>query len=237
MKESRVFSGDSVEEAIADGLAVLELEREQVEVEVLEEGSRGLLGIGARPARVLLTPVALPAAAPEPVVAVEMVAAPVKAPAQEDLAENARLVLMDLLRYMDLVAQVHAEQVEPADGEDDGSLVLDVRGTDADILVGRKGETLAALQHVVRLVVNRQLGKRINVVVDVNGYKQRQEHNLQRLARRMAEQAVKSGRRVVLEPMSAYERRIIHVALRSWPGVRTESEGVGRQRRVTIIPE
>jgi spoIIIJ-associated protein len=104
-------------------------------------------------------------------------------------------------------------------------------------LIGRKGETLAALQRIVRLIVGSRFARWVHLVVDVDGYKQRREESLRRLAGRMAEEAVRSGRTVVLEPMPPYERRIVHLALREDVDVRTQSVGTGNRRRVTIIPQ
>jgi len=229
MDQAEVFSGTDVEEAIAAGLAALGLARDEVEVEVLDEGSRGVLGIGSRPARVRLTPV--PPPAPEPAATT-----PPSPPEEPEPAEVARSVLAELLEHMGFTADIRLHRAEPASDEEEGPLVLDVYGPGVNALIGRKGETLAALQRIVRLIVGRRLTERMNLVVDVEAYKQRRERNLRRLAQRMAEQAVQSGRTVVLEPMPPYERRIVHLALRDSPLVRTESTGAGNRRRVTIIP-
>ncbi len=239
MEEKKVFAGSDVEAAVAAGLTALGLSREQVEVEVLDEGSRGMFGIGSRPARVRLTPSSPPEPslsppAPEP----ETVSQPAPAPPEEASAGEtiARSVLADLLERMGFDADIRVRRAEPAPGEEEGPLVLDVHGRGVDALVGRKGETLASLQRIVRLIVRQQSSDWVNLVVDVEGYKQHREANLRRLAERMAERAVNSGRKVVLEPMPAYERRIVHLALRERTDVHTESEGTGGHRRVTIIP-
>ncbi len=235
MEENLVFSGEDVEEAVAIGLAALGLTREQVEVEVLDEGSRGILGIGARPATVRLTPTPTPERESPAPVAVE--------PSVEEKAEEpnpadvARTVLSELLERLGFpTAEVRIRRAEPAADEEEGPLVLDVSGAGVDALIGRRGETLAALQRIVRLIVGRQLAYQANLVVDVDGFKRRRERNLRRLAERMAEKAVKNGQTVALEPMPPYERRIVHLALRDRSDVRTESVGAGRRRRVTIIP-
>ncbi|HIE38126.1 MAG TPA: single-stranded DNA-binding protein [Anaerolineae bacterium] len=233
MEEKAVFSGENVEEAIAAGLAALGLIREQVEIEILDEGSRGALGIGARPARVRLSPI--PAPAPQPTG--PPTPEPPTPPAEPDPTEVARGVLAELLERMGFAAGIHTHQAEPAPDEEEGPLVLDVRGPGVDALIGRRGETLAALQRIVRLIVGRRMAERVNLVVDVDGFKQRRERNLRRLATRMAERAAQSGQTVALEPMSAYERRIVHLALRDRTDVRTESVGTGYRRRVTIIPQ
>ena len=114
--------------------------------------------------------------------------------------------------------------------------MLDIKGRDLGILIGRRGETLRDLQFMTRLIVNRRLGYWPNIVVDVEGYKVRREEMLTGLALRMADKAVETQRTVILEPMSPYERRIIHIALSNHPQVTTESTGEGESRKVTILP-
>ena len=115
-------------------------------------------------------------------------------------------------------------------------MLLDVRGNDLDPLIGRQGETVAALQYIVRLILSKEFGHSVDVVVDVQGHKQRREEQLRRMARRMAEQAAERQRVMTLEPMPANERRLIHLELRDHPDVITESVGEGTHRKVTIIP-
>jgi spoIIIJ-associated protein len=103
-------------------------------------------------------------------------------------------------------------------------------------LIGRRGETLSALQYITRLIVGKELHKPIAVVIDVEGYRARREQQLRRLARRMAQQTIERGRTMSLEPMPANERRIIHIELREHSQVYTESVGEGEKRKVTIIP-
>ena len=122
--------------------------------------------------------------------------------------------------------------------EDDGSpyLNLDIQGEDLGILIGRRGETLANLQFLLRLMINQRLKTWKNIVIDVEQYKQRRIDQLTHLANRMAEQVATSGRPVSLEPMPANERRIIHIALRENPAVYTDSTGEGERRKITILP-
>jgi spoIIIJ-associated protein len=148
--------------------------------------------------------------------------------------ETARLVLLDLLRHMDIEAEVQASRGEP-DG-DVLPIILDVQGPDLGMLIGRKGETVSALQYIARLIIAKQVGHGVDLVVDVQGHKKRREEQLRRMAQRMAEQAVERGRTMTLEPMPANERRIIHLELRDHPRVTTESVGDGTQRKVTIVP-
>lgn len=115
--------------------------------------------------------------------------------------------------------------------------VIEISGEDLGVLIGPRGETLDSLQFLSRLMVAHKLHRRANFVVDVEGFRQRREQALTRLAERMADKARQRGEAISLEPMSAYERRIVHMALRNAPDVFTESTGEGKQRRVRIIPK
>ncbi len=149
----------------------------------------------------------------------------------------ARQSLEELLAKMKIAASVQARWGAPDEAGEDPSLLLDVLGDDLGALIGRKGETLAALQYIARLIISKQLNTSVNLMVDVEGYRQRREQQLRRMAQRMAEQALQRQRTLTLEPMPANERRIIHLELRDHPAVRTESVGEGDRRKVTIIPK
>lgn len=236
--------GEDVEAAIEEGLARLGVDRDVVEIEVLDDGSRGLFGLGAREARVRLTAKSETTPQQAPVAWAQPSDLPVAEPAPSVLQEEERVeveisqgVLLELLALMGMeTAQVDASWAEPAAGEKEPPLVLDVRGPGTDVLIGRRGKTMAALQHITRLVVGREVGSRVHLVIDVNGFKAHREKSLYRLAHRMAEQAMRTDRTVVLEPMPPHERRIIHLALRDHPNVTTESIGERDRRKVTIIP-
>ncbi len=242
MERAIEAAGADVEAAVASGLARLGVDRDAVEIEVLDEGSRGVFGLGGRAARVRLTPKLKTVPRPAPAVPSEPVAAPAAEPAEPAVAERgeaevAQGALLELLAFLGMdEAQVSVRRAEPAAGEGEPPLVLDVRGPGTDVLVGYRGETLAALQRITRLIVGREMAGRVRLVVDVDGFKARREQSLRRLAQRMAEQAVRTGRTAVLEPMSPYERRIVHIALREHPQVTTQSVGEGDRRKVTIIP-
>ncbi|MFQ6101446.1 MAG: RNA-binding cell elongation regulator Jag/EloR [Anaerolineae bacterium] len=236
-------TGADVEAAIAAGLARLEVDRDGVEIEVLDEGSRGVLGLGAREARVRLTPKLATMPRPAPAVPLEPVAPPATEPSvvesavQRNEATIAQGVLLELLALMGMEkVRVDVRRAEPTADEKEPPLVLNVYGPDVNALIGYRGKTLAALQHITRLVVGRELAGRVHLVVDVGGFKARREKSLRRLAKQMAEQAVHTDRTVVLEPMPPHERRIIHLALRDHPHVTTQSIGEGDRRKVTIIP-
>lgn len=154
-------------------------------------------------------------------------------PAERD-AEAEQLVAEVLdyfLATMGVVAETYVR-----DDTEDGSLVFEIEGEDAGLLIGRRGETLQALQFLVRMVVSRQLGRKAYVMIDVEDYRQRRAEMLQRLARRTAGRVASSGRSSALDPMPPGERRIVHMSLASHKRVKTESEGEGNQRRVVILP-
>ncbi len=210
-------SGKTVEEAIQRALRDLGVSREQVEVEVLSEGRGGLFGLGGEPARVKVTP-----------------RASAGGPSGSD-TETALEVLRELLRLMGIEASVSARAPEtPGDGVGMAKAVLDVQGEDLGILIGRRGETLAALQYTVNLIVGRKFDGQSVFSVDVEGYRRRREQTLRRLALRMAERVKETGRPVTLEPMPANERRIVHLALAQDPKVVTASLGEGENRKVSI---
>jgi spoIIIJ-associated protein len=246
----------TVEEALAQGLAQLGLPAEAVSMEVLDAGSKGLFGLGGRQVRVRLTvksdqeaapsaPASKPERKPAPVSAKKTQPAlkePKPSPVPENSDEPDKLLNMaeetvsKLLYHMKLQAQVSAHY-EESDREDRRTIHIDVRGDDLSILIGRRSETLNAFQYVASLMVGKEVQQWVQLVVDVEGYRSRRESQLRRMARRMAEQAIKTGRRQVLEPMSANERRIIHLELREHPAVTTESIGEDPYRKVTIIPK
>ncbi len=214
-------SGRTVDEALEKALEDLGADADQVETEILTEGSRGLLGLGREEARVRVTLV-------QPEEPGEL------PPAGEGVEEITLDVLRKLLHYMGVQAQV---VVREPDQDETSAIVLDVTGDNLGILIGRQGETLRDLQYIARLIVSRKLQRWVNLVVDVGGYKRRRERILTQLAGRMAERVVAEGRPVALEPMPAHERRIVHIALRGHESVRTESTGEGRRRKVVILPK
>ncbi|MBF8283093.1 MAG: hypothetical protein HW378_2008 [Anaerolineales bacterium] len=156
---------------------------------------------------------------------------------EDNTLQVARQSLEELLAKMKIKAEVRASWGAPQEPGEAPQLLLDVQGNDLGMLIGRKGETLAALQYIVRLIISKQLNQAVSLAVDVEGYRQRREQQLRRMAQRVAEQAVQRGRTMTLEPMPANERRIIHLELRDHLAVRTESVGEGDRRKVTIIPK
>ncbi len=239
-------TGPTLEAAIEQGLEQLGLTRNDVIIEIIEEGTRGVLGLGARDAQVRLTPLRAAKPAPPPVSSrpisqgrAQPPTEPVSLPIAELTDQEARVageVVQDLLRRMGIDARVQAHRAEAAEEEGEPPWVLDIQGRDLGVLIGRHGETLDALQYITRLIVSRETQGRANIVLDVEGYKMRREVSLRKLAATMAAQARQLGRTMTLEPMPPNERRIIHLALRDDHTVSTESVGAGENRRVTIVP-
>lgn len=158
-------------------------------------------------------------------------------PGDQDVGAIAAELLQGMLDRMDLRAKVQVVEYRGVLDEDqDAPLMLNIEGEDLGILIGRRAETLAALQYLTRLMVNHRSHRWVNLVVDVEGYKARREEQLVRLAERMAERVVSTGRPVALEAMPPRERRIVHITLRNHPQVTTHSVGEGDQRKVTIVP-
>jgi len=251
--------------------------RDQVDIEVLNPGSRGLLGIGAENARVQLVVKAPPQASaqaprvqvpgeqvstaeppdrrptpglvtPEQVTPEDVATKPLVATRttpergipdlpDAEVGQVGREILADLLKRMGFQATVEALPGRDLGDEDQPPpLVLNIRGEDLGVLIGRRGETLSDLQYLIRLMISHRLKHWTDVVVDVESYRSRRRHALESLATRVAERVAASGRTQALEPMPAYERRIVHITLRNHPQVTTQSVGVGEKRKVTIVP-
>ncbi|MDN5346573.1 MAG: spoIIIJ-associated protein [Clostridia bacterium] len=196
-------SGRTVEEAIEAALKELGAKREEVEVQILEEGNRGFLGLlGSRLARVR---VVLP----------------------DSPADHVRSFLREILSAMGVSAELEIRHRE-------GYIFCTIHGRDLGILIGRRGETLDALQYLVNLAVNKLIRDRIKIVLDVEGYRRKREQALIRLAKRLSEKVKSTGNRVILEPMTPHERRIIHTALQNDQQIYTFSEGEEPYRKVVI---
>lgn len=220
------ISARTVAEAVELALAQLGKDRDEVAIAVLESGESG------EEALVRVTVVdddEEPQSSP-PVVAYS-----------GDVVALARRILEDLLERMDIHAYVTAvtSRVPNQRGEIEETVTLHVEGADEEamgLMIGRRGETLRSLQFLLNLLVSRRVQRWPQIVVDVGNYRQRRQESLEGLARRMAERVRQAGRPISLEPMAAYERRIVHLALRDDPGVYTESTGEGENRKIVIYP-
>ncbi len=155
---------------------------------------------------------------------------------QDDEAQIAKVVLGEILDKMEIRGRIVVRRARSDQPDESAPWVLDVVGSNLTRLIGRRGETLAALQYITRLITSRELQRRSEVVVDIGGYKARRAQSLQALALRMADEAIERGQTVTLEPMPPHERRIIHLALREREDVVTRSIGEGAARKVTIVP-
>lgn len=256
----------TVEEAIAQGLAQLGLTADAVSVEVLDAGTKGFFGLGKTQVRVRLTvnpPAGAMEAQPESVAAYKPEPKPVSTtprsrdttedkpapavaappsrqagpqPEHDPLLDHTESVISKMLHLLKLEAQVSAHYgATERDGRK--NIHVDIRGNDLSVLIGRRSETLAAFQYIASLIVGKDQQQFVQLTVDVEGYRDRREKQLIQMAKRMADQVAKSGRRQTLEPMPSGERRIIHIALRDHPDVKTESTGEEPYRKVMILPK
>ncbi len=221
-------TGKTVEEAVEAAIAELGVSREQIAYEVLEEPSKGLFGfLGGKPARVRVelvavqnpAPVAAPKEKKERAVAADKSAT--------DPVEIAKAFLMSVFKAMKLNVKI-----EKLTGID--QVTLNLRGEDLGILIGKHGQTLDALQYLTNLAAHRDSDERVRIVIDVEDYRKRREETLVRLAQRLADRVKLRGEKVVLEPMSPHERKIIHTALQDDYRVTTFSEGEEPFRKVVI---
>jgi len=205
MEELEITAG-TVEEAIEEAERQLGASRDQFEVVVVRKGKTGILGLGGKEAVIKVKPMAS---------------------LEKNVAEVATEVLDTLVRLMGISGQVEASSEIP--------VTLNIEGDDLGILIGRRGQTLACLQHIVRLIVAGRLKAWLPLAVDVAGYKKRHCENLRKLALNLADQVKLRRRAITLEPMLPDERRIIHLTLANHPDVTTHSIGEGETRKVVIL--
>ena len=214
------------EDAVAAALAELGLERDEVSVEIVERAKSGFLGIGASPAVIR---VSYEAPDEEPVVEAAPAAVAPKAPADENEDYAAvREFLGGLLERMGVKAEI---SISP---RDNGGINVNLAGDGMGAIIGRRGETLDAIQHLTNYAVNHGGEKHLHISIDAENYRSKREESLTKLAEKMAEKAIKDRRSMALEPMNSYERHVIHTALQDYEGVTTSSTGVEPNRRVVV---
>ena len=201
--EELEVTAKTTDEAIAEALKTLKVERDDVEITVLDEGSRGILGIGGRPVKVLVKKAIDPAV----------------------MAKN---FLNELLEKMQVTAVVQAES-------SDKELNVNIIGEEKGLLIGKRGQTLDAIQYITNLVVNKGEAQFLNVIVDTENYRKRRRETLETLSHNLARKVKQTKRSVVLEPMSSFERKIIHSALQNDRYVTTRSEGDEPFRNIVIM--
>ena len=231
MAQSIEITAKTIDAAIEKGLSELSLQREDVTVEVLENPKSGFLGIGATPAKILMTVIGSDEAAPS-------VKEEKKEEKQIKKEENKETVpatgeaaefLSNVLSF--ICKDVHLEQLKSSD---EGTVSFEIVGENLGGIIGRRGETLDALQHLANLAVNRSGKEKIRVLLDAENYREKREESLAKFADRAASQVLKYKRSKALEPMNAYERHIIHASLQNRENISTSSVGTDPNRRVII---
>jgi spoIIIJ-associated protein len=218
--ENLEISAKTVEEATQKALTQLNVGLDEVEITVLNEGKGGILGLGSEDARIQVRVIH-------------------PNTDEENAKQIAKDILENLLAKMGLEAKISVESPKtlPVDEEEAEPVVFNIIGDDLGILIGRRGQTLDALQYFVRLITSRKTQSKTPIVIDIEGYKERRYEDLRVLAANVANQVKVKGSPVRLEPMSAYERRIIHLTLANDTDVKTESTGEGNLRRVVVSPK
>lgn len=229
----------SVEEAIEKGLDQLGLPRDAVKVDIVDEGKNGFFGVGSRQVRVRLTineeaPEKTEEKSSDQLVPISIEGETFDDELEEAIVKSERIV-KNLLQKMKVKADVKSRILDPEDENDKSMVLIEITGKDLSILIGKRAETLNALQYITSLMLNQEMGAWMPMMIDVQGYRFRRERQLRQLARRLADQVVATGRRQVLEPMPANERRLIHLELRYHPFVTTESVGDDPNRKTTIF--
>ena len=209
MKKELIISAKTVEEAVVDGAAQLGVSKEDISYEILEEPKKGFLGMGAIPAKVKVTYILKP-------------------------LEAARAFVETLLRDLGIEGEISVHD----DG--DGEALITITGEGVSALIGHHGDTMEAFQYLVNLAANKKDDEgrqytRINI--DIENYREKREETLRKLAAKVAAKVKKSGKNIALEPMNAYERRIIHAEIQKIDGVSTNSVGIEGNRRVIVFPE
>ncbi|NLV49728.1 MAG: protein jag [Clostridiales bacterium] len=198
-------SGKTEEEAIAFALAEVGKDRDEVSVEVLERAKQGFLGIGSSPAKIRIS--------------YEFI---------ESDVEKTEEFLRGLLKHMS------SDAIPVVELKDEDTMVVNLTGEKLGMLIGRRGETLDAIQHLTSYVVNKDRQKRLHISVDAEAYRSKREDSLRHLAEKVAAKVIKYRRNMTLEPMNSYERHVIHTALQDFEGVSTFSTGTEPNRRVVV---
>jgi len=215
--------GKTTEEAIHKACEELGASRQELEIEVLSNGSSGFLGMGAKNARIRATVKEKSAPRISEV-------RPTRAVSDPQAAETAKKTLQEILRLLEVEATVDLK-------EESERILLDIKGDGSGLLIGRKGQTLDALEYLINKIVHKDAEDKKRIVVDTENYRLRREDSLVQLAQRLAEKAKRMGRPVTISPMSAHDRRIIHLTLQDDKTLRTWSTGSGLYRKVIISPE
>lgn len=199
----------TVEDAIALACQKLKLPREKLEIEIVSKGSSGIFGIvGAKKAKIRVSPKIMPL---------------------EASAERAKEILSEILSHVDLPTVIESEVK-------DEQICLNIISNGTGLLIGKRGKTLSALQHLVTKILHKEVGENVSVIVDTENYRSKRETSLTELAQQLSEKVKKTHRSLTTGPMNAQDRRVIHLALKEDLEVKTKSKGEGNLRRVVIYP-
>ena len=249
MKKYLEKSGKTEDEALAAALRELGLDRDDVSVEIVERAKSGFLGIGASPAVVRVEydapdeePVkeapAAPVSEPPPAEKTAEQAAEPAAPAARTAPKYTEGVHADTERFLrGLLERMGVKAEIEITDRDNGGILVNLSGPGMGAVIGRRGETLDAIQHLTNYAVNRGSDKRCHISVDAESYRAKREESLVHLAEKMAAKVAKYKRSMALEPMNPYERHVIHTALQNFEGVSTSSTGTEPNRRVVVSYE
>ncbi len=202
------IEGKSVEEAIEAACQRLNLAADQLEIEIISHGSSGIFGIGTRNAKILVSP---------------------REASDEAPLEEAKEILENILTHIQIPATVEATW-------SDDQIKLDISSNGSGLLIGKRGQTLQSLQYIVNKMYNRQASKKFHIIVDTENYRERRRKALTEVALNLGNRAKKTGKPATSSPMSAYDRRIIHLALKDDRQLRTKSKGDGAMRKVVVFP-
>lgn len=205
------ITAKTLEEATQKALEQLGVDEDMVDVVVLKKGRPGVLGVGAEEAKIKVTLLNQPHNI-------------------NNVILEAKNILEKIIESMGIVAEIHI--IQSSDG--DSPVTLNIEGEDLGVLIGRRGQALASLQYIVRLIVAEKCKTWAPLNIDIADYKKRRYESLRNLASRLADQVITSKRSVSLEPMPADERRIVHLSLADHPDVATQSIGVGEKRKVIV---
>jgi spoIIIJ-associated protein len=217
--------GKTTEEAISKACEELKVSREDLDIEILANGSSGFLGlVGAKNAKIRATRKESLKTPPAPEDHLSSI------PTGDQVGNTAKKTLSDLLRLLEIEASIDLK-------EDSERILLNIRGDGSGLLIGRKGQTLDALEYLVNKIVHRGAEDKKRIVVDTENYRSRRQESLVKLAQRLADKAKRMGRPVTISPMSAHDRRIIHLALQEDKALHTWSTGTGLYRKIIISPE
>ncbi|MQF93505.1 MAG: KH domain-containing protein [SAR202 cluster bacterium] len=254
----KIFKGRTVEEATEEALKTLNEDLENLEIKIIDTGRNGILGLGGHPAEIEVYVLGAPNTSEideKPKVKQKKVKKDTKPkrttslkkepkktrqtkndeniPTEKDpeIEEVVGKILNNLINSTGLDADVYVR-----DQMEEGSIVFELEGQDSGLLIGRRGETLSSLEYLVRLMASKTLDKRANIMIDVEDYKLRRKEKLENIAKKTAEKVSKTGKRISLEPMSAADRRIVHMTLAESKNVSTQSRGEGMHRKVVINP-